>query len=310
MDRAVVDSRIATIRAFTRFYTQKIGVLQEGLLKSTFSLAETRLLYELCYRDKPMAKDLARDLGLDPGYLSRILKSFEDRGLLSRKPSKEDGRRTLLTLTRQGRDAFAPLDARSAREVGALIAPLSDADQARLVGSMQTVMDLLGDAPAEPPAPFLLRMHRPGDMGWVVQSHAAIYAEEFGWNDEFEALVAEIAAKFLRSFDAKRERCWIAERDGENVGSVFLVRESDETAKLRLLLVDPSARGLGLGRRLVEECLRFAKQVGYRRITLWTNDVLVSAREIYQAAGFALVKQERHRSFGKDLVGETWDRDL
>jgi DNA-binding MarR family transcriptional regulator/GNAT superfamily N-acetyltransferase len=310
MQNTAFEERIAQVRAFTRFYTQKIGVLQEGLLQSTFSLTETRVLYELCYRQKPTATELARDLGLDAGYLSRILKSFEDRGLLARTQSKEDGRRNHLALTRQGREAFAPLDARSRREVGELIGRLPDADQARLVDALKTVMALLGGSPAEAPPPFLLRPHRPGDMGWVVHRHGALYAEEYGWDQRFEALVAEIVAKFIQGFDMKRDCCWIAERDGEIVGSVFVVRQSERVAKLRLLLVEPSARGLGLGQRLVEECLRFARQAGYRKMVLWTNDVLVAARRIYEQAGFHLVKSETHHSFGRDLVGEVWERAL
>jgi len=300
------EQRIAEIRAFTRFYTQKIGVLKEGLLASSFSLTETRVLYELCYRDGPTATDLARDLGLDPGYLSRILKSFEDRGLVERTRSKTDRRATHLALTRQGRKAFAPLDQRSREEVGQMIAGLSAADQARLVEALKCATQLLGGA-AAPAPPFLLRPHRPGDMGWVVHRHGALYAEEYGWDERFEALVAEIVAKFINEFDRKRECCWIAERDGEIVGSVFLVEESKDVAKLRLLLVEPSARGLGLGRRLVDECLRFARKAGYKRVTLWTNDALVAARHVYEAAGFRKVKFERHKSFGHSLIGENWE---
>jgi DNA-binding MarR family transcriptional regulator/GNAT superfamily N-acetyltransferase len=309
MADAALEARIAAVRAFTRFYTQKIGVLKEGLLQSSFSLTETRVLYELCYRSRPTAAELCRDLGLDPGYLSRILKGFEDRGLLARTPSKEDGRRTHLALTRHGREAFAPLDARSRQEVGEMLGRLGEPDQIRLVDSLKTAMDLLGDGAAAPP-PFLLRPHRPGDMGWVVHRHGALYAQEYGWDERFEALVAGVVAKFIDGFDARRECCWIAERDGEIVGSVFLVRQSQRVARLRLLLVEPSARGLGLGRRLVEECLRFARQAGYRKIVLWTNDVLVAARRVYEQAGFRKVKSERHRSFGHDLVGEIWERTL
>jgi DNA-binding MarR family transcriptional regulator/GNAT superfamily N-acetyltransferase len=309
MADAVFEQRIAAVRSFTRFYTQRIGVLKEGLLQSSFSLTETRVLYELCHRQKPTAAELCRELGLDPGYLSRILKSFEDRGLLARTPSKEDARRAHLGLTRQGREAFAPLDARSRQEVGDLLGRLGEAEQIRLVESLKTAMDLLGGAAAVPP-PFLLRPHRPGDMGWVVHRHGALYAQEYGWDGRFEALVAGVVAGFIDNFDAKRECCWIAERDGEIIGSVFLVRQSARVARLRLLLVEPSARGLGLGKRLVEECLRFARQAGYRKIVLWTNDVLVAARRVYEQAGFRLVKSEKHRSFGHDLVGETWERAL
>jgi DNA-binding MarR family transcriptional regulator/GNAT superfamily N-acetyltransferase len=303
------EQRIAEVRAFTRFYTQRMGVLKEGLLDSSFSLTEARILYELCYRDGPTATELARDLGLDPGYLSRILRSFEDRGLVERTRSKSDRRSTHLALSRQGRKAFAPLDQRSRDEVGQMIGALSEAEQVRLVDALRCASQLLGGV--KPPAPpFLLRPHRPGDMGWVVHRHGALYAEEYGWDERFEALVADIVAKFITGFEAKRECCWIAERDGEIVGSVFVVEDSKDVARLRLLLVEPSARGLGLGRRLVDECLRFARKAGYKRMTLWTNDVLDSARHIYETAGFRKVKSERHKSFGHSLVGEIWERTL
>lgn len=297
------------VRDFTRFYTGRLGVLQEGLLESTFSLTEARVLYELATRDGPTASDLGRDLGLDAGYLSRILKRFEERGLIARARSESDARQSHLRLTAAGRAAFAPLDKRSRSQVAAMLAPLTAGDQRRLVQAMETVKSLLGP-PSAAAAPYTLRPHRPGDMGWIVHRHGALYAQEYGWDDTFEALVAEIAATFIKDFDPKRERCWIAEKDGEIVGSVLLVRESDDTAKLRLLYVEPKARGLGIGRRFVDECIRFARAAGYRRIVLWTNDVLHSARAIYAAAGFKLLKAEPHRSFGHDLVGEEWELDL
>lgn len=307
--KAELAQRIEAVRRFNRFYTKEIGVLHEGLLQSPFSLAEARVLYELAHRESPTAVELARELGLDAGYLSRILRGFERRGLLAKTRSATDGRQSLLALTRRGRAAFAPLDAGSRAEIGAMLARLSAADQARLVDTMGAVERLLGGAP-EPKAPYLLRDHRAGDFGWVVQRHGALYSEEYGFDATFEALVAEIVAKFIRELDSKRERCWIAERDGANVGSVFLVEKSRTVAKLRLLLVEPSARGLGIGARLVEECLRFARQAGYRKITLWTNSVLHAARHLYETAGFQLVDEAPHRSFGQDLVGETWELKL
>jgi len=303
------DARVAAVRGFNRFYTQKIGVLSEGLLDSRFSLTEARVLYELANRDRPTATALCRDLGLDAGYLSRILRRFEQGGLLARAASKDDGRQSLLALTAKGRAAFAPLDGRSRQEIGALMGELGPFDQARLVAAMATIERLLG-AGLQSNAPYILRPHRPGDMGWIVHRHGALYAQEYGWDERFEALVAEIVAKFIARFDPKTERCWIAERDGEIIGSVFLVKKSKTVAKLRLLLVEPSARGLGLGSRLVEECLRFARQAGYRKITLWTNDILHAARHIYVKAGFRKVGSERHHSFGHDLVGETWELTL
>jgi len=303
------DRRVAAVRRFNRFYTQKIGVLEEGLLKSDFSLTETRVLYELAHRERPTAAELVKDLGLDAGYLSRILRNFERRGLVEKEPSETDGRQSLLSLTDAGRDSFAPLNARSRDEISALLDTLTEAEQARLLDAMHAIETLLGAQP-ESRAPYLLRPHQPGDIGWVIHRHGALYAREYGWDETFEALVAEIGAKFIKEFDPKRERCWIAEKDGEIVGSVFLVRQSDEAAKLRLLYVEPEARGLGIGRRFVAECIRFARQAGYRSITLWTNDILSAARRIYEDAGFHLVHQEPHRSFGHDLVSETWELAL
>ena len=304
-----IDRRVAAVRRFNRFYTQRIGVLQDGLLSSSFSLTEARVLYELAHREQPTASELGKDLGLDAGYLSRVLRGFERRGLIERRPSKADGRQNLLSLTDAGRAAFAPLDERSHSEIGAMLRPLPAPGQRRLIEAMGAIERLLG-APPEPAAPYLLRPHRPGDLGWIVHRHGVLYAQEYGFDERFEALVAKVAAQFLQSFDARRERCWIAERAGEIVGSVLLVRASDEVAKLRLLLVEPEARGLGIGARLVEECERFARQAGYQKITLWTNSVLDAARRIYEKAGYRLVREEPHHSFGQDLVGETWELDL
>jgi DNA-binding MarR family transcriptional regulator/GNAT superfamily N-acetyltransferase len=297
--------RVAGVRAFNRFYTRRIGVLQEGLLHSPFSLAEARVLYELAQRAGPTASELGQALGLDAGYLSRILAGFESRGLVGRRPSPSDGRRSLLRLTARGRRAFAALDRRSQDETAALLAPLAADEQSRLVGALQTVERLLGGVPAAG-GPYVLRPPRPGDIGWVVHRHAVLYAREYGWDERFEALVAGIAAKFIAGHDPARERFWIAERDGEIVGSVLLVRHSGTVAKLRLLLVEPAVRGHGIGARLIDECIRFARQAGYRRIMLWTNDVLHAARRLYEKAGFRLLRAEPHHSFGHDLVGETW----
>lgn len=304
------SERITAMRRFNRFYTQKIGVLREGLLASPFSLTEARVIYELANRSKPTSTELARDLQIDPGYLSRILRDFERQGLMRREPSSTDGRQQLLVLTPAGAAAFAQLNASSADEIGALLGTLVEADQQRLLTAMRTIEGLLGERQDE--QPYTLRPHRPGDMGWVVHRHGALYAQEYGWDERFEALVAEIVAHFIERFDPARERCWIAERHGANVGSVFLVKhpEREGVARLRLLLVEPSARGLGIGRRLVEECTRFARQTGYHAITLWTNDVLVSARRIYEAAGYRLVHQAPHHGFGHDLVEQTWELTL
>lgn len=300
--------RVDSVRAFNRFYTRRIGVLEEGYLESPFSLVQARVLYELAHRSQPTATEIARDLGLDTGYLSRILRGFERSGLVEKRPSPGDGRRRLLSLTARGREAFAPLDSRSRTETETMLRNLSPAAQLRLIGAMGVITKMLDDETGGA-ATYLLRPHRPGDMGWVVHRHGVLYAEEYGWDETFEALVAEIVAGFIRNFDPERERCWIVERDSEHVGSVFLMAhpERERVAQLRLLLVEPSARGLGLGRRLVDECTRFARQVGYHTVTLWTNDVLVSARRIYEAAGFHLVQEERHHSFGQDLVGQTWE---
>lgn len=301
--------RVAAVRRFNRFYTRRIGVLEEGLLESPFSLTEARVLYELAHSDGATAARLAHELALDPGYLSRMLAGFERRGLLARTASERDGRQSVLSLTEAGRAAFAVLDARSAAAIGALIGALSGEQQTRLVAAMDGIAGLL-TAADRGAAPYALRPHHEGEIGWIVHRHGALYAQEYGWNEEFEALVAEIAAKFIRRFDPRRERCWIADRDGERLGSVMLVAQSARVAKLRLLLVEPQARGLGIGSRLVEECIRFAGERGYRKMTLWTNSVLVAARHIYQRAGFKLVASEPHHSFGHDLVGENWELPL
>jgi DNA-binding MarR family transcriptional regulator/GNAT superfamily N-acetyltransferase len=302
------EDQVAAVRGFNRFYTRKLGVLDQHLLESPFSLSEARVLYELAHREDAAAKDIGIELGLDAGYLSRIVQKFDDDGLITRKPLATDRRQARLGLTAKGRQAFAKVNRSSHDEVAGMLAVLSPGDRTRVTAAMATIERLLGTTNAAPAA--ILRDPRPGDMGWVVQSHGALYASEYGFDASFEALVADIAAKFLTSFDASRERCWIADLDGTPVGSVFLVRHTDDVAKLRLLLVDPAGRGHGLGKRLVGECVSFAKACGYRRITLWTQSILVAARKIYQDAGLELVKREPHRSFGQDLIGETWEREL
>ena len=293
------EQRISTVRRFNRFYTTQIGLLGEGYLETPFSLTEARVLYELAHRERPSATELARELALDAGYLSRILRGFERRRLLRRTRSKADGRQSHLSLTARGRAAFAPLDVRSRADIGGMLARLGPGEQRRLVDAMQTAK-----------APYVLRPHQPGDMGWVVHRHGALYAQEYGFDERFEGLVARVVAKFVDRYDPRRERCWVAEKDGEIVGSVFLVRRSRSVAQLRLLQVEPKARGLGIGERLVAECIRFARQAGYRKITLWSNSVLRVARRVYQTAGFRRVHREKHRSFGRDLVGETWELSL
>jgi DNA-binding MarR family transcriptional regulator/GNAT superfamily N-acetyltransferase len=300
---------VEAVRAFNRFYSRQIGLLDESLYDSPFSLTECRVLYELAHRDALTAAEVGAGLGLDAGYLSRMLAKFERRKLIRRTSSKHDTRATHLSLTAAGRKAFAPLEAAARAQIGALLAPLDPPSVSALTGAMQVVRRVLGDAtPAR--VPYLLRDLVPGDIGWIIHRQSVLYHEEYGWDITYEGLVAGILSGFLKHFDAARERAWIAERDGQVVGSVFLVRASEIVAKLRLLYVEPSARGLGIGARLVDECIDFARETGYAKLTLWTNDVLVSARKIYLAAGFELVGEEKHHSFGKDLVGQTWELDL
>jgi len=309
MPRSVSADRIEAVRHFNRWYTQQVGALRGDLLATPYPLPQARVLFELAHRDGVTAADLAATLGLDRSYLSRLLAGLEKKGLVLRARDKADARRQSLALTAAGRRAFADLDRRSRDEVRAILAPLAPERERRLLGAMAAIEHVLG-AGETTEVPFTLRAHEPGDLGWVVSRHGALYAREYGWDASFEALVAEIAAKFLREFDPARERAWIAERDGERVGCVFVVGESASVAKLRMLLVEPDARGLGLGRHLVAECLRFARSVGYRELVLWTNDVLHAARRLYVEAGFTLVGEQRHTSFGHPLVGQTWSLDL
>lgn len=308
MSASSLDRAVARVRRFNRFHTRLVGALDEGHLHSPYNLPEARVLYELAHRDRPSAVDLIRELRLDPGYLSRLLRSLLRRGLITAATHPGDGRRRVLALTAHGRREQAVLERRAARDMAALLRPLAPPDRDHLLGAMGTVESLLGGALSD--GKVTLRSPRVGDLGWVVQRHGELYAREYRWDERFEALVADVVARYVKEFDRTRDRCWIAERDGERIGSIFLVHQDRRVAKLRLLLVEPTARGMGVGEKLVEECIAFARKAGYRRITLWTNDVLHAARRIYQRTGFTLVKREAHTLFGKGLVGETWELDL
>ena len=334
---AKVDDSVEAVRRFNRFYTRQIGVLQEHLLRSRFSLTEVRVLYELAHRPPRTAVELRRDLGLDRGYLSRMLRDFEEHRWIKAKPSPADRRRIFLSLSQSGQRVFAPLDRRSSKEVASMLGRLPPPEQSRLIGAMREIeavlarsepktsqnfgpagkhasksasLDATGRRSAGTPT-YILRAHRPGDMGWVVQRHGELYWKEYGYDERFEALVAEIVGQFIRNFDARHERCWIAEKDGERLGTIFLVKKSSITAKLRLLLVEPGARGLGIGQRLVSECMNLAREAGYKKILLWTQSELHTARHLYELAGFRRIRQEPHQSWGRDdLVAETWELAL
>jgi DNA-binding MarR family transcriptional regulator/GNAT superfamily N-acetyltransferase len=309
MPAAILTERAEAVRAFNRFYTRVIGLLDAGLLGTRYSLTEARVIFELAQRDGLEVTELRRELELDSGYLSRLLAHLESDQLITRERSASDGRRRSIRLTRAGRKLFSTLDRRSTAEIEQLLAPLGEQQRRRLIGAMDAIRGLL--APTPRPPGYVLRAPAAGDYGWVVQRHGAMYAQEYGWDESFEAFVARIVADFVERRDARRESGWIAELDGERVGCVFCTRgDDDQTAQLRLLLIDPATRGMGIGTRLVEECLRFARRAGYRRIVLWTNDVLVDARRVYERAGFQLDEQSPHRSFGADLVGQHWSREL
>ena len=304
------EARVAAVRQFNRFYTRQIGVLQEGLLDSPFSLTEVLVLYELAHHHGVTATELCGALNLDAGYLSRILRKFEKRGWVDRQASASDRRQSLLALTNKGSAEFLPLEERSNQHVRRMLSEMSLEAQQQLIRSMEEIERVLS-APQESTQPYLLRSHQPGDMGWVVYRHGVLYSQQYHYDERFEALVAGIVAEFIQNFDAGHERCWIAERNGERVGSVFLVRKSASVARLRLLLVEPSARGLGIGKRLVQECVRFARQIGYHKMILWTQSELLAARTIYEHAGFQLIEKKPHQNWGrKDLVSETWELKL
>jgi DNA-binding MarR family transcriptional regulator/GNAT superfamily N-acetyltransferase len=306
----VDPAAVKAIRQFNRFYTRRIGAL-DPYLGSTMSLTDVRVLYELAHRETAVASEIGRDLGLDAGYMSRILRRFENEGWLSRKPHPHDARQSVLRLTDAGHAAFAPLQQKSREEAAALLAPLAPAQRQQLVQAMGTMQALLdSEAPPAKLQAAVLRDPAPGDIGWVVQQHGEIYAREYGWNGEFEALVAGIASEFLLKFQPEWERCWIAELNGERVGAIFVVRKSATVAQLRMLILAPAARGLGLGGKLVDECITFARRKGYRKMVLWTNSCLSAARGIYAKRGFQLAKSEPHESYGQHLVGETWELKL
>jgi DNA-binding MarR family transcriptional regulator/GNAT superfamily N-acetyltransferase len=304
-----LTSDIAAMRRFARFFTRRLKVIEPKHLHTSFSLPEARIVYELAQRAPLTPGQLVADLDIDAGQLSRLLRGLQQRQVISRKTAEQDKRQFDIALTPKGRKAFAELNARTDQHVEGQLKALDAATRSRVIGAMARIERELGTAPARRALP-MLRTHRVGDIGWIISRHGALYAEEYGWDISFEQLVAEIAAQFLKAHDDKRERCWIAEVDGEPVGTVMLVKGSDTVAKLRLLIVEPSARGLGIGRALTNECIRFAREAGYTEMTLWTQSILVAARNIYRAAGFQLVKSEPHHSFGHDLVGETWERAL
>lgn len=308
MDANEIAAQVDAVRRFNRFYTRRVGALGEGHLQSPYSLTEVRVLYEIANREGITATELGERLGLDAGYLSRILARFQEREMVTRSASEKDARQSHLSLADAGREAFAALNRAAAGEIEEMLAPLAEEDREALVGAMRRIQRALGDGMAA--TPITLRSHRPGDMGWIIHRHGVLYRREFGWDERFEALVARSAADFIEHFDPQRERSWIAERVGEIVGSVFCTKLSDDVAKLRLLLVEPSARGHGLGRRLVDECVAFAREAGYTKMVLWTNSVLTVARRIYAQVGFRMVLEETHDHFGLPLVAETWEMEL
>ena len=309
MQKVALEQRVQAVRQFSRFYTRQLGVLNEKLLGSKYSLTEVRVLFELAHRTDCTARQIGQDLGLDAGYLSRILNRFARVRLVTRERSKIDRRNIQLRLTAKGRSVFQSLDRQSRAQVAEMLKELSEPIQEKLVGALRRAEESFIDGSFSKSA-VVLRSHRSGDIGWVIHRHGALYAEQYGWDESFEALVAEVAAQFIKNFDPTRERCWIAELDGEAVGSIFLVKFTEEIAKLRLLLVEPHARGFGIGRKLVRECIDFARQSRYEKVTLWTQSCLLAARKLYREAGFKLVKEEPQRAFGADLVSEIWELEL
>lgn len=307
--RHVQEEQIGVVRRFNRFMTKQMGVLHEGILKSPYSLTEARVLFELAQQEDWTAADLSRELGLDAGYMSRILNRLEQQGLIDKVRSEADGRQRLLRLTDKGKNVFSQLDKSSHDEVEAMLQSLSAEEERRLVEAMQTIESILGNG-SSPAEPVILRQHEPGDLGWVVYRHGVLYAREYGWDEGFEALVAQIAADFINHYNPQKERFWIAEKAGERIGSVCVVQENDEVARLRLLLVEPKARGLGVGKKLVEECIRFARRCGYKKMVLMTNSLLHAARRIYEKCGFRLAETEKNHRYGHDMVWETWEMDL
>lgn len=306
----IASDQVEAIRKFSRFYTSTILALGDAYLESPFNVSEARVIYELAHGDEMTAQNLSKITGLDPGYLSRLLKSFEIRGYITRQVSPDDGRRMLISITEAGKKSFQQLDEASKVLTAKILQRLSESDRLKLIDAVQSVQALITGEKDNHRTSYILREHQPGDMGWIISAHGRIYAEEFGWDETFEIMVAEIAANFLKNYDAKWERCWIAEMAGENVGSAMVVKQADGIAKLRLVIIDPKARGLGIGKRLVEEAIRFAKRKNYHTMTLWTNSVLLAARSIYEDFGFTLLESESYQGFGQELVGENWLLDL
>jgi DNA-binding MarR family transcriptional regulator/GNAT superfamily N-acetyltransferase len=306
MASPILPEQIGAVRRFNRFFTRQIGVLQEGLLPSPYSLTEARIIFELANRSSLTASDLGNELGLDAGYLSRILNKLEQQKLIEKNRSDDDGRQRLISLTAEGQKVFSLLDNRSNDEVSEMLSGFKESDRVRLIEAMHAIEGIF-DRGSKNTEPFYIRQHEPGDMGWVIRQHGSLYHQEYGWDGSFEGFVAQICADFINRYDPQKERCWIAEMDGEPVGSVFCIKASEDVAKLRMLLVTPKARRLGLGNHLVKECIRFARSSGYKKLILWTNDILVEARKIYEKNGFALVEEERHHSYGQDLVGQNWE---
>lgn len=302
--------KIETVRRFNRLYTKRIGLLNHGLLKSQWPLTQVRILFELAHHEHPTAKDLIRELDIEAGYLSRILSTFEKDGLLQRLPSEADNRQRLLKLTSKGKKAFSVLNARASQEVETLLQSLSPEEQNRLLSAMQTLEGILGSRQNVTQTPYLLRSHVPGDIGWIIHRHGVLYSQEYSFDETFEALVADILARFIQHHDPKREHLWIAEQDGERMGSIMVVDAGENVAQLRLLLVEPKARGKGMGKRLIDECIGFAKRNGYKKLKLWTQSILAEARHLYAKAGFNIVEQKPNKSFGQDLISEVWELPL